>query len=199
MDENDRNQIALELLLHSVRHDLDTFEPRIFDSSVDWLRPLCFMFPHGGIKEIRFAVWLISIIIAEHYGIEALWSTDSDSVVLPCTAEKTLQTLLGDTKIGGAGATVGIGNRDLSWATELASGYFISSVYLDRAMPASFGKSHCLPGPAAAYRIAALRQVLVPWYRQQVFGFKRVSNNKSKPPFQIQSEPIPPLDRVLSL
>ena len=136
-------------------------------------RVLCFTQPHVNVKGIRFTAWLISIILADAYGLKYLWSSDSDTVILPDTLHKTMHILESDSTFGCASTAMGIDNSSDSYSTQLQMVQFVSTVYAG-SPPGAFGLSNVCSGAAAAFKIEALQEMLLPWYRQSIRDFKVV-------------------------
>ncbi|KIW46910.1 uncharacterized protein PV06_02531 [Exophiala oligosperma] len=145
-------------------------------SSPDTVPSLCILQPHSGIKEIRFAAWLVSKVIADKLGTPWIWSTDSDTSVLPDCIEMTVATLAGDDKAGAASSSVMIRSQPCSLLNLVYRSYFQAGVYTARAFCAANGSSTILTGPNTAYSVHALAQALLPWYLQTFQGAKVWAN-----------------------
>lgn len=79
--------------------------------------------------------------------------------------------------VGGASSGLVVHNSADTVITRLASTIYWCELYLSRSLPGSVGKSDCQSGPSAAFRLSAIRPILVPWYNQRVFGKKMVRNS----------------------
>lgn len=62
-------------------------------------------------------------------GLEFVWTSDSDSMVLPDTLTRTLETF-SDGTIGGASTALYIHNRNETIITKLGSGVYLNELYL---------------------------------------------------------------------
>lgn len=131
---------------------------------------ICFTQPHRDLKEIRLAAWVLSIVLADLIGSEYLWSSDSDTIVLPDTIQNLSRILSTETDAGGASALVQLNNGQVSLISQIAETAFICDAYLNRAALGALGRSECLNGPGSIFRIAALRRVVASWYCCQYAG-----------------------------
>lgn len=139
---------------------------------------ICFTEPHCDLKAIRFSAWLVGIVLAERYGIEFIWSSDSDTIIRPDTIPNITRAMARNACTGGASAVVCVHNSHDSMIAELATVMFALNTYLNRAAMGALGQSDCLMGPSAAFRVNVLRQMLMPWYCYRVNGSKVVSISK---------------------
>ncbi|KAK3172384.1 hypothetical protein OEA41_005705 [Lepraria neglecta] len=94
--------------------------------------------PHVNVKGIRFTAWLISIILADAYVLKYLWSSDSDTVILPDTLHKTMHILESDSTLGYASTAMGVDNSSDSCSIQLQMVQFVSTVYAGRGPPGRF-------------------------------------------------------------
>ncbi|KAH7400433.1 hypothetical protein BKA64DRAFT_642579 [Cadophora sp. MPI-SDFR-AT-0126] len=104
---------------------------------------ICFTQPHRDLKEVRLAAWILSIVLK---GVEYLWSSDSDTIVLP-------DTIFNLTKL-------------LPQSPQQQTAYNCDA-YLNRSALGAIGRSECLNGPGSLFRIAALRTVAASWHHCQ--------------------------------
>ncbi len=155
--------------LHSARGPFTT------GVTIDKCIVVCLVQPHGGLKEIRFATWLTSMVLADSFRVEYLWSSDSDSFVQPGVIDLTINSISDCMSVGAASVALEVHNRDASLIGRLCASRFRSHIYLHRACPAANGQSTVGTGPSALFRIKALMQVTMPWYRQRILGYKMVS------------------------
>ena len=139
---------------------------------------ICFTQPHCDLKAIRFSAWLVGTVLAECYGIDFIWSSDSDTIVRPDTIPNITMAMARDPCIGGASAVVCVHNSHDSMIAKLATIMFALNTYLNRAAMGALGQSDCLMGSSSAFRVDALRQMLMPWYCYRVKASKVVSNFK---------------------
>lgn len=158
-------QLAREILSE---YDLRLGQP-------DGVKHLCLFQPHLHKKGIMFTSFIFSIVISEMIGIEYLWSSDSDTIVLPDSLQSTIETLAGDPTVGGGSSGLIVHNEEDSLAAKLGSVVYWSELYMTRSTSTSSGTSDCQSGPSSAFRVSALPAVLYPWYTQTVMGHRMVS------------------------
>lgn len=91
-------------------------------------------------------------------------------------------TMAGDPKVGGASSGLAVHNRDENVVTRLASTVYWCELYISRSLSGAAGSSDCQSGPCAAFRVAAIRPLLVPWYNQRIFGKRMVSKRRASAP-----------------
>ena len=142
---------------------------------------ICFTEPHCDLKAIRFSAWLVGIVLADCYGIDFIWSSDSDTIIRHDTIPNITRAMARNACIGGASAVVCVHNSRDSTIAQLATVMFALNTYLNRAAMGALGQSDCLMGPSAAFRVDALRQLLMPWYCYRVKASKVVSTSKYFP------------------
>lgn len=97
-------------------------------------------------------------------------------MVFPDSLEGTINTIASDPKAGGASSGLVVHNSSETFVTKLASTIYWCELYLTRSLPGSMAVSDCQSGPSAAFRLSAIRPILVPWYNQTVFGKRMVSS-----------------------
>jgi hyaluronan synthase len=136
---------------------------------------LCIYEPHLHKKAIMFTSFIFSIVISEALDIEFMWSSDSDTIVLPDSLPKTIATVAGDENAGGASSGLIVHNEHETLWTKLASAVYWCELYLTRSAVASSGTSECQSGPSAVFRVSALPGILYCWYTQKVMGRRMVS------------------------
>lgn len=125
-------------------------------------------------KGIMFTTFIFSLVIAEMLGIEFMWSSDSDTMVLEDTLERTISTIAGDPTVGGASSGLTVHNGDDTVVTRLTATVYWAELYLTRSTPACTATSDCQSGPCTAFRLSALSAILMPWYMQKVSGKRMV-------------------------
>lgn len=130
---------------------------------------LCVSQPHMHKKGVMFTSFIISLVVSDMLGIEFVWTSDSDSMVLPDTLTRTMETF-SDGTIGGASTALYIHNRNETTITKLGSGVYLNELYLARSFTGSAAANDCQSGPSAAFRISAIRDELLGWYKQTVLG-----------------------------
>ncbi|KAH6614373.1 hypothetical protein B0J18DRAFT_389020 [Chaetomium sp. MPI-SDFR-AT-0129] len=140
------------------------------------VRHLCLKQRHMHKKGIMFTAYIFSLVIADILGVEFLWSSDSDTIVFPDSLERTINTIAHDPNAGGASSGLVIHNSQETTITKLASAVYWGELYLTRSTPACTGTSDCQSGPSTAFRLAALPEILVPWYLQKALGKRMIVN-----------------------
>jgi hypothetical protein len=136
------------------------------------IKALCLSQPHGGLKNIRTAAWLAAITLADGLGIEFMWSSDSDTLILPDTISSIVTVLQADNLAGGASSMICV---DKPLEAVQSAVFFACNIYLKRGALGAFGKSDCLMGPSCAFKVATVREIILPWTRYTVFGRQTVS------------------------
>ena len=150
-------------------HDLDLGE-------ADGITRLCIYQPHLHKKGIMFSAFIFSIVISEMLGIEYMWSSDSDTIILPDTLRGTIGTIAGDPHVGGGSAGLILHNETETVTTKLGAMVYWSEVYVSRSTALASGISDCQSGPSTAFRVSALPAILYPWYTQTVMGHRMIVN-----------------------
>lgn len=127
---------------------------------------ICFTQPHSGTKEVRFAALLFSIVLADIFAIEYIWSSDWDTLILTNTIPSMTRTLSAEPTAAGASSLVQLNNGDVSFVSRIAKACFTCDFYLNRAALGALGRSECPNGPGTMFRKSALREVMIPgiWY-----------------------------------
>lgn len=123
------------------------------------LATLCFNQPHTHIKGIRFAAWVLCLALAELYHIDYIWSSDSDTWLVDDVVDLTVSVLEGDPSLGATSALI----TTSRWLNYLAWSQYRCLVLLDAAFLAAHGRSSCITGPSACFRVDALRDILPYW------------------------------------
>ncbi|KAL2151778.1 hypothetical protein VTH82DRAFT_6876 [Thermothelomyces myriococcoides] len=144
--------------------------------SPDGVRYLCLKQRHMHKKGIMFTTFIFSLVIADILGVEFLWSSDSDTIVFPDSLEGTINTIAADPDAGGASSGLIVHNAEETMVTKLASAVYWGELYLTRSTPACTGTSDCQSGPSTAFRLAALPEILIPWYLQRALGKRMIVN-----------------------
>ncbi|KAL2179673.1 uncharacterized protein P884DRAFT_275981 [Thermothelomyces heterothallicus CBS 202.75] len=142
----------------------------------DGVRHLCLKQRHMHKKGIMFTAFVFSLVIADILGVEFLWSSDSDTIVFPGSLEGTINTFAADPDAGGASSGLVVHNAEETTVTKLASAVYWGELYLTRSTPACTGTSDCQSGPSTAFRLAALPEILIPWYLQRALGKRMIVN-----------------------
>ncbi|POS74039.1 hypothetical protein DHEL01_v207566 [Diaporthe helianthi] len=176
MGEDEINSIAMERCKQIARRLL---EEQLGDrplSGPGGVKQLLVYQRHMHKKGIMFTVLVFSIVLADMLGVEFVWSSDSDTIVLPESLDGTISTVAGDHTIGGASSGLVVHNAADTVVTKLASTIYWCELYLTRSMPGSMAVSDCQSGPSAVFRLSAISPILIRWYNQRVFGKKMIVN-----------------------
>ncbi|CAN8101074.1 unnamed protein product [Discula destructiva] len=176
VDEEEINAIAMEGCIEIARQKLEEVLGDLPLAGPDGIKRLLVKQRHLHKKGIMFTNFVFSIIIADVLGIEIVWSSDSDTIVFEDSLEGTISVMAGDPKTAGASSGLVIHNAADTVVTKLASCIYWCELYLTRSLPGSMAVSDCQSGPSAAFRLSAIRPILVPWYNQRVFGKKMIVN-----------------------
>jgi hyaluronan synthase len=102
-------------------HDLDLGE-------AGGVTRLCLFQPHLHKKGIMFSAFIFSIVISEMLGIEYMWSSDSDTIILPDTLRGTIGTIAGDPHVGGGSTGLILHNENKTITTKLGGMVYWSEV-----------------------------------------------------------------------
>ncbi|KAH7021967.1 glycosyltransferase family 2 protein [Ilyonectria destructans] len=140
------------------------------------IKQLCLRQRHLHKKGIMFTTFIFSIVIADILGVEFLWSSDSDTLVLPQSIEQSVNCVAADPKIGGASTGLIIHNQEETAITRLSATVYWSELYLTRSSTAVTATSDCQSGPSTLFRVSALPCILVPWYGQSILGKRMIIN-----------------------
>ncbi|KAM0254323.1 hypothetical protein ACHAQJ_006909 [Trichoderma viride] len=140
------------------------------------VRNICLRQRHMHKKGIMFTTFVFALVIADVLGIEFLWSSDSDTLVLPNSIHKTVDAIAQDPTIGGASSGLIVHNGYETAVTNLAATVYWGELYLTRSSPACTATSDCQSGPSTVFRLAALPAILIPWYLQTLFGKRMIIN-----------------------
>lgn len=199
IDEEEINEVAIQTCLNIARQALEEHLDEFPMVGPGGVQHLLVKQRHLHKKGIMFTVFVFSIILADMLGVEFVWSSDcesrplqpatssnsnpisltrhlqADTMVCPESIEGTINTIAGDPDAGGASSGLVVHNASDNYVTRLASVVYWCELYLTRSLPGSMAVSDCQSGPSAAFRLSAIRPILVPWYNQRVFGKRMVS------------------------
>ncbi|GLA53099.1 hyaluronan synthase 3 [Aspergillus niger] len=137
---------------------------------------LCVSQPHMHKKGVMFTSFIISLVLSDILDIEFLWTSDSDSIVMPDTLTRTMATCAADPGIGGASTALTIHNKDETAITQLGNAVYLNELYLARSFTGAAAANDCQSGPSAAFRFSAVSGELLAWYKQSVLGHWMVVN-----------------------
>ncbi|PYI09790.1 hyaluronan synthase [Aspergillus sclerotiicarbonarius CBS 121057] len=137
---------------------------------------LCVSQPHMHKKGVMFTSFIISLVLSDILDVDFLWTSDSDSLVMPDTLTRTMATCAADPSIGGASTALTIHNRDETVITQLGNAVYLNELYLSRSFTGAALANDCQSGPSAAFRFSAVSGELLGWYKQSVLGHWMVVN-----------------------
>jgi hyaluronan synthase len=144
---------------------------------------ICVSQPHLCKKDIQFTSLLVSIALAEIKGYNFIWGSDSDSVFQKDAIPITIDLLAKSPKNGGASARMREFQKNATPVSKMVAAKYWLDQDVTRMQTAAFNSSECQPGPCSALRVEALKQVIMPWYLQRLWGHKMVRAHIS-PPFR---------------
>ncbi|KAI0021845.1 hyaluronan synthase [Xylariomycetidae sp. FL0641] len=137
---------------------------------------LCISQPHMHKKGVMFTSFIFAKVISDALGLEFLWTSDSDSIVLPNTISRTTATIAGDPRVAGASTALSIHNRDDTAITKVGNSVFLNELHLSRCFASAFGANDCQSGPCAVFRTNTILPELLQWYKQTVLGHWMIVN-----------------------
>ena len=172
--ESEIDQVAMAHCVHLARAALT--KANITFTGPDAITQLCIRQRHLHKKGIMFTTYVFSLVIADILGVEFLWSSDSDTLVMEDSLSRTVDAMAADATIGGASSGLVVHNGDETAVTKLAETVYWGELYLTRSLPAATATSDCQSGPSTIFRLAALPPILVPWYMQTLWGKRMIIN-----------------------
>lgn len=137
-------------------------------------KAICIRQPHASKKEILFTSLIFAIYFAQKTNREVIFSTDSDTVIRPEALENVVRMMHSDENIGGVSGHMQFFHEKPTYISNLASAYYWNQQDVAKIQGAASGFNECQPGPCAGFRVDALKEILVPWVGQKVFGTKMV-------------------------
>ncbi|GME44857.1 hypothetical protein EAF04_006864 [Neofusicoccum parvum] len=140
------------------------------------LQVICFHQPHVCKKDIMFTNLVASLVLRQTHGLEFIWTSDSDTLVLPDTTDKVIGAMTLDPLIGGSSVTLGIHNAQENWITRLGAAVYWSEMAITRSQNGAVDAVDCQPGPCAAFRFAAIEDIIFRWYTQTSLGIRTIVN-----------------------
>lgn len=176
LDEAQIDKMVMNHCIQLARAILDQHRVGVGGTSRDGIHQLCLQQRHMHKKGIMFTTFIFSLVIADILGIEFLWSSDSDTIVFPDSLSRTIDSIATDPNIGGASSGLVVHNAAETTVTRLAATVYWGELYLTRSTTAATATSDCQSGPSSVFRLAALPDILVPWYLQTVMGKRMIIN-----------------------
>ncbi|PPJ49955.1 hypothetical protein CBER1_04725 [Cercospora berteroae] len=137
--------------------------------SISSMRAVCFSQPHGHKRTAMFTAFAVSLWALRTRN--AIFTTDSDTLVQNNALEEMLTVLHSSPDIGGVTADVKIWNRAESLLTRLCAARYWFAFNIERACQSTWRCVGCLSGPMSMYRSSDLDEILGLW-NLQTFGGK---------------------------
>lgn len=149
----------------------------VIDQVLEWdrqwniskLDAVCFSQPHGHKRTAMFTAFSMSLYA--HRTRDAIFTTDSDTLVQPNGLDEMLALLRSQSDIGGVTADVKIWNRAEGLLPRLCAARYWFAFNIERACQSLWRCVGCLSGPMSMYRSSDLDTILGPW-NLQTFGGK---------------------------
>ena len=146
----------------------------ISPQSIKGIQALCIVQPHQSKKDILFTALSFATVISKERKIPYLFSTDSDSMIVPGALGQIIDSLESDVNIGGVSGHLRFSHPRPTYLTRMTASHYWFEQEIPKSQGAIFGATECQPGPCAGFRVSVLKSVLVPWYCQRVFGHRTV-------------------------
>jgi hyaluronan synthase len=140
--------------------------------NISSLDAVCFSQPHGHKRTAMFTSFAISLWALETR--DAIFTTDSDTLVQSNGLDEMLTLLRSQSEIGGVTADVKIWNRAEGLLTRLCAARYWFAFNIERACQSMWRCVGCLSGPMSMYRSSDLETILGPW-NLQTFGGKHTT------------------------
>ena len=172
--DSEIDKVATSYCIHLAREALTKAD--ITFGGPEAVTQLCIRQRHLHKKGIMFTTYIFSLVIADILGVEFLWSSDSDTLVMEDSLSRSADIIAADPTIGGASSGLVVHNGDETTVTKLAETVYWGELYLTRSLPAATATSDCQSGPSTIFRLAALPPILVPWYLQTLWGKRMIIN-----------------------
>lgn len=137
--------------------------------NISSLDAVCFAQPHGHKRTAMFTAMAMSMYALRTR--DAIFTTDSDTLVQANALDEMLTLLRSSPNIGGVTADVKIWNRSESFLARLCSARYWFAFNIERACQSLWRCVGCLSGPMSMYRTSDLETILGPW-NLQTFGGK---------------------------
>ncbi|KAF2281382.1 hyaluronan synthase 2 [Westerdykella ornata] len=149
----------------------------VIDQVLEWndkwnissLEAVCFSQPHGHKRTAMFTAFAMSMYAVRTR--DAVFTTDSDTLVRPDGLDEMLALLRSSPSIGGVTADVKIWNRRESLLARMCAARYWFAFNIERACQSLWRCVGCLSGPMSMYRTSDLETILGPW-NLQTFGGK---------------------------
>lgn len=140
--------------------------------NISTLDAVCFSQPHGHKRTAMFTAFAMSLYALRTR--DAVFTTDSDTIVQSNGLDEMLTLLRSAPEIGGVTADVKIWNRAEGLLTRLCAARYWFAFNIERACQSTWRCVGCLSGPMSMYRSSDLETILGPW-NLQTFGGKETT------------------------
>lgn len=154
-----------------------------FNGSKDTMR-ICVLQPHEGRRGARFTGLLMSLVLADMFASDMVWSTDADTIPHDGAIAYAMSTLAGDEGAGSITGSFASLNGSTNLATLMQGAYYQYGFHLSRSIPGAASHSMAGVGCGMGMRAPALRSILVPWIQQTFLGQKTVGST----PYLLRSD-----------
>lgn len=140
--------------------------------NISSLNAVCFSQPHGHKRTAMFTSFAMGLWALKTR--DAIFTTDSDTLVQDNALDEMLTLLRSESEIGGVTADVKIWNRAEGLLTRLCAARYWFAFNIERACQSMWRCVGCLSGPMSMYRSSDLETILGPW-NLQTFGGKHTT------------------------
>lgn len=131
------------------------------------LKYFMIMQPH---RDKRHALWTSMYLLLDFFKVEIIPCTDSDTEFKNDAISELVKVFsLGHT--GGASGDVKI-LKPSNWLSFLSSLRYVLANNLERAGQSRWNSVNCLSGPNSCYASDALKQIILEWMMQRLFGVR---------------------------
>lgn len=132
------------------------------------LKAVCFSQPHGHKRTAMFTAFAMNLYVMRTR--DAVFTTDSDTLVRENGLDEMLTLLRSAPQIGGVTADVKIWNRRESLLARMCAARYWFAFNIERACQSMWRCVSCLSGPMSMYRTCDLDTILGPWNLQRFGG-----------------------------
>lgn len=140
--------------------------------NISSLKAVCFSQPHGHKRTAMLTAFAMNLYALRTR--DAVFTTDSDTIVQSNGIDEMLTLLRSSPDIGGVTADVKIWNRAEGLLTRLCAARYWFAFNIERACQSTWRCVGCLSGPMSMYRSSDLDTILGPW-NLQTFGGKETT------------------------
>ncbi len=131
-------------------------------------KSICISQPHGHKRTAMFTAFAIALYACNTR--DAIFTTDSDTLLEPNAIDEMLLIMQSDDAIGGVTADVKIENRGESILARLCAVRYWFAFNIERGCQSLWRCVGCISGPMGLYRSCDLELILGPWIMQRFGG-----------------------------